>query len=203
MKNKKEYQLNTERSLLQQAAEGDRAAYAELYQLYLPKLYHYLYAINRSKEDTEGILQDIFLKLWENREDLTGIRILNSYLFKIARNRLMNLFDHQKVHRKALGYIGRDGEAIGNNPEDALIYRQYGEIVQRALNQLSPKRRQVFEMSLQEEMSHQQIAEEMQISKSMVKKQLSAAKRHIKEYLSVHAGITAVIAVVANTVILK
>ncbi|MFA6083231.1 RNA polymerase sigma factor [Mucilaginibacter sp.] len=197
------YQLEAEPLLLQRAAAGDRSAYAVLYQFYLPKLYHYLYGIIRSKEDTEEILQDIFLKLWENKEDLTEIKTLNSYLFKIARNRLMNLYDHQKVRRKAMDYIGRDGEAIGNNSEDSLIYSQYGEIVERALSQLPPKRRQVFEMSLRQEMSHDQIAEAMQISKSMVKKQLTAANRHVKEYLHIHAGISATITIAAGLIIFQ
>ena len=201
MEKNKAYQLEAEPALLQRASTGDRNAYAVLYQFYLPKLYHYLYGILRSKEDTEEILQDIFLKLWEKKEELTEITTLNSYLFKIARNRLMNLYDHQKVRRKAMDYIGRDGETTGDNAENSLIYKQYSEIVQRALNQLPPKRRQVFEMSLQQDMSHDQIAENMQISKSMVKKQLVAANRHVKEYLHLHAGISATISIAAGIII--
>ncbi|MES2826671.1 MAG: RNA polymerase sigma-70 factor [Bacteroidota bacterium] len=198
---KSAYDMEAETLLLQHAAAGDRDAYAKLYQFYLPKLYQYLYGIIRSKEDTEEILQDIFLKLWENKESLSEIKNLNSYLFKIARNRLMNLYDHQKVRRKAIDYIGRDGEAAGDNAEDGLIYRQYKEIVQRALEQLPPKRRQVFEMSTQQELSHEQIAEALQISKSMVKKQLTAANRHVKEYLHIHAGISASITIAAGLII--
>lgn len=201
MAKKAVHQLEAEDMLLQRAAAGDRGAYAVIYQFYLPKLYHYLYGIIRSKEDTEEILQDIFLKLWENRTDLKEIRTLNSYLYKIARNRLLNVYDHEKVRRKAMTYIGRDGEATVNSTEKDLIFREYGAIVQRALNQLPPKRRQVFEMSVQQELSHAQIAEAMHISKSMVKKQLVAANRYVKDYLQLHAGITVTIAIAAGSMI--
>jgi RNA polymerase sigma-70 factor (family 1) len=195
------FHLEAESVLLQRAAMGDRSAYAVLYQFYLPKIYHYLHGILRSKEDTEEILQDIFLKLWETRTELTKIETLNSYLFKIARNRLLNLYDHQKVRRKALDYIGRHTETSRGSCEDTLIYKQYDEIVKRALSRLPPKRRQVFEMSLQQGMTHSQIAEAMHISKSMVKKQLTAANRYVKDYLHVHADILATITIAAGLII--
>lgn len=190
------YKLEAEPQLLQRAAEGSREAYAMLYKHYLPKLYKYLYDITRSKEDSEEILQDVFLKLWEKKEDLGDIKTLSGYLFGIARNKLMNRYDHQKVQRKAIDYFAQHKEEIRSTTEDLYIYRQYNEVVQRAINALPPKRRQVFEMSTQQELSHDEIARELKISKSMVKKQLYAANNYVKEYLQLHAGLTATIAVV-------
>jgi len=179
--------------LLQQAGEGSRQAYAALYHFFLPKLYQYIYNIIRSKEDTEEILQDIFLKLWEKKEELKNVRSLNSYLFRIAHNKLMNLYDHQKVEQKAMNYVYLHAEESGATTEDNYIYKQYNEAAQLALSSLPPKRRQVFEMSTQQDLSLDEIAAELQISKSMVKKQLYSANRHIKEYLQLHAGLTATI----------
>jgi len=195
------YTSETELNLLQQAAEGCRESYAILYQFFLPKLYQYVYGIIRSKEDTEEMLQDIFLKLWERKEELENIRSLNSYLFRIARNNLINLYDHQKVQQKAISYICRHAEESGTTIEDHYIYQQYNEVAQRALNSLPSKRRQVFEMSTQQELSHDEIACELQISKSMVKKQLYAANRHVKEYLEIYGGLTATITCIAGMLV--
>ncbi len=82
----------------------------------------------------------------------------------------MNHFDHQKVKLRAMNYIGERSQKTGSTSEDHYIYRQYNEVVQQAINSLPPKRRQVFEMSTQQELSHDEIAEELHISKSMVKK---------------------------------
>lgn len=203
MEKKIAYSPEAESQLLQQAAVGSREAYAVLYQHYLPKLYKYLYGIIRSKEETEEILQDIFLKLWEKKAELSSIKALNSYLFRIARNRLMNHYDHQKVRQKAINYIGQKDEENGSTVEDQYIYKQYNEVVQKAISALPPKRRQVFEMSTQQELSHDQIAEELNISKSMVKKQLYAANSYVKEYLQLHAGLTASIAIAASVLLTK
>ncbi|WP_029279252.1 RNA polymerase sigma factor [Pedobacter borealis] len=184
--------------LLQRASEGSRFAYAALYRFFLPKLYQYIYKIIRSKEDTEEILQDIFLKLWEKKEDLKNVHSLNSYLFRIAHNKLMNLYDHQKVKQKAMSYLYQHIEESGATSEDQYIYHQYSEAAQLALNSLPPKRRLVFEMSTQQELSYDEIAVQLQISKSMVKKHLYSANRHIKEYLRLHAGLTATITLAAS-----
>lgn len=195
-----QYSLHTEPQLLQLAAQGDRDAYARLYQHYLPKLYKYLYEIIRSRQDTEEILHDIFLKLWEKRADLEQVRSFNSFVFRIARNRLMNLYDHQKVTRKAIDYISKNTANESGTADERLIYNQYQKVVDAAINAMPPKRRQVYEMSIQQELSYDEIADLLGISKSMVKKQVYAAKDHIREYLQLHAGITTVIVAAAGAV---
>jgi len=72
-----------------------------------------------------------------------------------------------------------------------------------ALGALPPKRRQVFEMSTQEDLSMDEIAARLNISKSMVKKQLYAANSSVKEYLQLHAGLTASIAIAASFLLVK
>lgn len=197
MEQKAAYDIEAEPQLLKLAAEGNREAYAVLYQHYLPKLYKYLYGIIRSKEDTEEILQDIFLKLWERKEELTKVKEFNSYLFRITRNKLMNRYDHQKVERKAIDYFVQHKEESRNSIDENYTYRQYDEVLQRAIKSLPPKRRQVFELSTQQELSHDEIAIQLNISKSMVKKQLYAANNYVKEYLQLHVGLTASIALAA------
>jgi RNA polymerase sigma-70 factor (family 1) len=203
MEKKTAYSLEAEPQLLQQAADGSREAYAVLYQNYLPKLYKYLYDMLRSKQDTEEILQDIFLKLWEKKEDLADIKTLNGYLFRVARNRLMNHYDHQKVRQKATNYFNAQSEPIGATAADIYTYKEYSVVMEMALGALPPKRRQVFEMSTQEDLSMDEIAARLNISKSMVKKQLYAANSSVKEYLQLHAGLTASIAIAASFLLVK
>jgi len=195
------YTRETEQILLRQAAAGSREAYAALYRYFLPKLYQYTYNIVRSKEDTKELLQDIFLKLWEKKEDLEKVSSLNSYLFRMAHNKLMNLFDHQKVRQKAMDYIGMHAVETGSTLEDEYIYNEYSETARRAVNSLPPKRRQVFELSNMHDLSYDEIAAELQISKSMVKKQLYSANRQIKDYLDLDAGVKVTIAITAGIII--
>jgi RNA polymerase sigma-70 factor (family 1) len=203
MEKKAIYSPEAESQLLQEAANGSREAYAMIYQHYLPKLYKYLYDILRSKQDTEEILQELFLKLWEKKEELAEIKTLNSYLFRIARNRLMNYYDHQKVKQKATSYFSAKAEPIGASADDNHTYKEYSDVMEMALSALPPKRRLVFELSTIEELSMDEIATRLNISKSMVKKQLYAANNSVKEYLQLHAGLTASIAIAASVLFVK
>ncbi|TDQ07337.1 RNA polymerase sigma factor [Pedobacter metabolipauper] len=187
--------LNEEHLLLQQASLGNRTAFTSLYTFYLPKLYKYVYPFaSFCKEDTEELLHDIFMKIWERKEELPKIKSFNSYLYRMAKNKLVNLHEHKKVKEKAFNYIIHHSEVSGNHADDNYIYSQYREIIHQAIDALPPKRKRIFEMSSYEELSQDEIAKELKISKSMVKKQLYAATRHIKEYLRIHADLTAFLA---------
>ncbi|QKJ30669.1 RNA polymerase sigma-70 factor [Mucilaginibacter mali] len=192
--------IPAEPRLLELAAQGDRDAYASLYQFYLPRLYKYLFGIIRSREDTEEILHDMFLKLWEDRANLARVQSFNSYIFRIAKNKLLNLYKHQQVARKAIDYFTQNASESTDAADERLIYRQYQSVIDAAINSLPPKRRQVYELCTQQELSYDEVADQMGISRSMVKKQIYAAKDHIREYLQMHADISAAILIAAGAI---
>lgn len=194
MKNTAKYSLEEEHLLLQQIAIGNREAFTAIYTFYIPKLYKFIHPFLRfSKEDTEEVLHDLFMKVWERKEDFAKVSSLNSYLYGMAKNKLVNIHAHQKVKQKAIDYISANSATVGNAADEPFIYAQYNVMMQDAIGMLPPKRRQVFEMSTYQELSYDEIAAELQISKSMVKKQFYCASKQVKEYLRVHADVTAVI----------
>ena len=77
--------------MLQRTAEGSREAFEKLYAHYYAGLYRFIAFIIDSHEDTEEIIQDIFLKVWVKKETLVGIRSFEDYLFRMARNRVFDL----------------------------------------------------------------------------------------------------------------
>ncbi len=74
-----------ESSLLKKASAGDRIAFSTLYTHYFPRLYRFVFFINQSHEDTEEILQDVFLKIWDKKESLPRIRSFEDYIFRMAK----------------------------------------------------------------------------------------------------------------------
>ena len=180
-----------ENSLLKNAANGDQGAFAILYEKYHQKIFIFINGMLNSKEDSEEIVQDIFINLWENKEKLIKIRSLNSYLYRTAKNRLINLHEHRKVQQRAIKYLKSDQQNFARAADEKLIYKQYERVFLDALKLLPPKRKVVFEMRVYKELSNDEIASELQISKSMVKKQLYAATKHVKEYLFQNSGIIA------------
>lgn len=188
------HSLEDEQLLLQQVAIGNREAFTTIYTFYVPKLYQYIQPFVRfSKEDTEEILHDLFMKIWERKEEFAKITSLKTYLYAMARNKLVNVHAHRKVKQKAIDYISTHRVTSGDAADEHFIYAEYNLLMEHAIGLLPPGRRQVFEMSTYQELSYDEIAIELQISKSVVKKQFYSASKQIKEYLRVHADLTTVI----------
>jgi RNA polymerase sigma-70 factor (family 1) len=179
-----------ERVLLIQCSKGDRQAYAILYTRYMSQICRYLFLFTRSKEYSEEIAQDVFVGIWEKKESLSRVLSFRAYAFKIAKNHLINQIRRRDTETKILNYLRPTTEDCGGYSDSEAIYNQYYQIAIAAKDQLPPKRKRIFEMSTEEGLSLDAIAEELSISKSVVKKQLYAATDFIREYLRKHAEMT-------------
>lgn len=173
----------TDLLLLQQVAAGDRKAFTQLYTGWLNNVYDYVYCFTRSAETTEELVQEIFIKVWEHREKLTAVRSFKSYLFRIAKNSVIDHIRHQQVKHKVLQSISQQTTEAHTETEQQVYYADYYNIAREAIEQLPEKRKLIFQLSTQEGLSHDEIASRLSISKSVVKKQLYAAFDFVRQYL--------------------
>jgi RNA polymerase sigma-70 factor (family 1) len=175
--------LADEQLLLQKTANGSREAYTTLYKHYYPGLYRFVSFIIDSHEDSEEIIQDIFLKIWIKRETLIGIRSFENYLFRMAKNRI---FDRTRQSKTRLALIRQISAQIQENEDstyNGLLFQEYHAIAKEAINLLSPRKKQIFLMNAQQEMTAREIADTLGITRTTVKKQLYEAIHFIKDYL--------------------
>ena len=183
--------LTEERQLLERVAEGDWDAYTHLFNHYLPKLTHYIFPLTgNAKADTEDIIQDIFLLIWEKKEVLIAVRYFDQYLFRTAKNKFIDQLRRQKAVNKIHVNYERLQSGYHLHPESSLQCTEYTAIAAEGIDRLSDKLRKVFILSTQEELSLAEIAEELGLPKETVKKRLYLATRSVKEYLQKHAGWT-------------
>ncbi|HEU4555409.1 MAG TPA: sigma-70 family RNA polymerase sigma factor [Chitinophaga sp.] len=171
------------RELLLKAAAGDRQAFADLYTACFPGLFRFVHITTRSRTDAEEVIQDIFLKLWERRETLTGIHSLQDYLFIMARHRLFDQARQQTTRLKAVQELGAAQHAAADTVEGALIYKEYERAAIDAITRLPKRRQLIFFMRTQQSMSLNEIAAAFRISRSAVKKHLYASIHFIKQQL--------------------
>ncbi|WP_254562233.1 RNA polymerase sigma factor [Dyadobacter diqingensis] len=183
--------LTDERDLMDRCAGGDREAYANLYTAYLSALMKYMFLFTKSRELSEEIVQDVFVKIWEKKEGLLTVHSFQAYIFKTAKNQLLDHMRKEQSQSRFFTLSGPFEEACEEQADDNLIYGQYYQLAQDAINLLPEKRREVFELKTREELSLDEIAERLAISKSVVKKQLYAATGFVKDYLRKHGEITA------------
>lgn len=180
-------ELINESTFLKRASEGDRIAFTTLYTHYFPRLYRFVFFINQSHEDTEEILQDVFLKIWDKKESLLRIRSFEDYIFRMAKNKLFDLAKKNKANVKMIHRLMPLQTEAGSDATDEVTFKEYHRVAMEAITHLPERKRTVFLMSVEEDMSLDEIASELKISRSAVKKHLYAAVRTIKEQLRLHA----------------
>jgi RNA polymerase sigma-70 factor (ECF subfamily) len=157
-----------------------------LYKRYQPRLLRLLQPF-RDVESPEEIIQDIFLKLWLKREFMTGLRSVEHYLYRMARNRLMDL------HRSKQARQAREKEALllSGSPGlfSALEYKEFYAIVLQTLEQLPERQRLIYRLSVFQDRSLDEIAAELGFSKAVVIKQLYLANKYIRAALRQHPSL--------------
>ena len=179
-----------EKALLAQAATGDRKAFTQLYSAQIDNVYNYIFLFTKSKEETEEILQDVFVRIWEKRENLKKVDSFKNYLYKAAKNKLISQMRHLQIRYRVLSEIKRNKAAIQPTTNDEVDYKEYYRVVQMAIEKLPPKRKLIFRLNTENGLSHDEIAEQLQISKSVVKNQLYKAYDFVRQYLSKHGEIS-------------
>ena len=178
-----------EADLLRRVSDGDRKAFTILYSRYLNQLYRYIYLFTKSKVTSEEIVQNIFIKIWTNRQVLKNITSFKGYLYRSAKNLLLDEIRKNQVQTKVHLTLKPKTEESHEESDAVIIYNQYYQIAQDAINLLPEKRKQIVELRIKHHLTLDEIAEELSISKGVVKKQLYAGFSFIKAYLRKHAEI--------------
>lgn len=184
------YSQYTECDLLKQVAAGDRRAFAAVYTRYIGELYRYVYLFTKSNEDTEEIIQSVFVRIWEGRQALSTVMNFKSYLYRCARNLLIDEIRRKQVKQKVLLALMLPTEVSPETSDSKLISKQYYQIAQDAIRLLPKKRKLIVELRTRDELSLDEIAERLSISKSVVKKQLYAGLSFVREYFEKNAELT-------------
>ncbi|UYQ91391.1 RNA polymerase sigma-70 factor [Chitinophaga horti] len=171
----------SEKMLLMQAAEGDQASFSALFHAYKHKLYGFLVRITDAPGMAEDIIQDVFLRLWNKRVELTDIDNFGAYLFRMAQNQALNAL---KRRAREYQYIASLQEPVAPaEAETALNMREVQAKLENAVAQLPPKQKQVFTLSRDKGLKHDEIAREMNISPATVNNHMIEALRTLRKHV--------------------
>ena len=181
--------IHNEKQLLTQVSQGDRQAFQVLYKSCYPLIQRYILLFEPSPNILDELTQDVFVRIWEKRHRLETVESFKGYLFLVTRNVVFNFIRALKVRQK-VKELDESSSPPVNDLENELLFKQYYEIALEAMNKLPPGRRKVLKMSIDDGLSLDEIAIELQISRSGVKKQLYAATAYVRQYLQEHGEIT-------------
>lgn len=174
-----------EKRLLQQIAEGDETAFNLLFKNYRNRLFTYLYKITKSKETSEEIVLDVFLKIWMGRDIVTEIENFEAFLFRIARNKALDFLRSLQKAPNIQHEVWEILELSSNEAtDDNIIQKDTANYIETAVRQLSPQRQKVFLLSREEGLSHEEIAKRLQLSRNTVRNHISASLEFIRYFIN-------------------
>lgn len=174
--------LHSEKQLVARIAEGDQFAFEEVFNFYKDRIYAIAYRLGGSSAVAEDMVQEVFLKLWINREKLSDVEHFRAYLFTIARNHIVRYLKKAA----AAGIIGtitpEHPIATDDNADHRLLEKEYGDILQEAIDKLSPQQALVYKLSKQEGLKREEVATQLGLSQDTVKAHLFMAMKNIRAH---------------------
>ena len=162
--------------------EGNLKAFSQLFDRYGKRLYYFSLGYLKSPEDAEEIVQEVFLKIWHNKEEMAESGSFESYLFTIARNGILNTIRKSKSEQAYLDYL-KIHPTKNILLEEELNFHELEKAYRSAIEQLSPKRKEVFLLNKEQSLTNAQIAQKMNISVKTVENQMTSAISEIRKNL--------------------
>ncbi|MDW7690636.1 RNA polymerase sigma-70 factor [Flammeovirgaceae bacterium SG7u.132] len=164
--------------------KGDVSAFEHLYDLYRDKLYGFSLKLLASEELSKDVVQETFIKLWENRQKIDETKSLSSYLFTISKNLIK---DHQNSYSKAYelsSSLPSNDSSFSVEVLDDLNFNEIKKMEAKVVNDLTPQQKEVYILSRHKHLSHQEIADNMGISVNSVKTHLRLALKTLRVHIS-------------------
>ena len=173
---------NTELLILLQ--RDDKVAFYHLYERYSKRLYGFVYRFIKQETDAEEIVQEVFLKIWETRHKIDAYSSFESLLFTIAYNATMSLFRKRLSEKRYVEHI-QSLQQLKKAPDliEEVQFNDLNEKVQSLINKLTPRQQEIYQLSRESGLSHQEIAQKLNISPGTVKKHISNILSYLKANL--------------------
>lgn len=165
-------------------------AFRELYLRYKDKLWHYCFSFLKSEDETEDMIQEVFIRIWEFRSFLDPALSISSFIYTVARNKMLNFFRDMDVELQLKKTIFQKTLDEETDADSDLIFDEYQQILSDAIEKLPSRRKRIFHMSRVENLSHKEIASNLGISVYTVQEHISESLRFIKAYFLQHADLT-------------
>lgn len=177
---------HSEKLLVSELKNHNEKAFRKLFDFYYQDIYGYSMSILKSKEAAEENVQDVFMKVWQHRENLNTEQSFKSYIFTIARNQAFNYLNkaaNDVLLKEEIFYESQKSHEYGDY---SVREADCKKLRKQAISQLPPKRKQIFKMSRKKGMSYEEISQELGISINTVKNQMSKALESMRVFFRIH-----------------
>jgi RNA polymerase sigma-70 factor (ECF subfamily) len=182
------YIVATDGELVDMAREGDSTAFEYLFNRYNDALHQlYLQKTGGNGEDTDDLIQEIFVKAFLNLAGYNKIYTFGQWIYTIARN---TFIDYVRKRRDNLSIDNTRGEYIPPpiastlNPEENIISQQQRAQIEEFMAKMSPKYRRLIELRFFKDLSYEEIAEQLDLPLGTVKTQIHRARASLMSFIT-------------------
>jgi len=176
---------NLESKYLKALGNGDHHAFDALFTQYHPKVSFFLLGFIKDEEVARDMAQDIFFKVWTNRETISKVDSFKSYLFRMAKNMIYDYYEHSLIKEK---YRNKLSEQPQNHYTDILeeeiFVKELSLLIDIVIEKMPPQRKLIFVKSRKEGHSNEEIAQELNISKRTVENHITQALNDIRKSIT-------------------
>jgi RNA polymerase sigma-70 factor (ECF subfamily) len=175
--------LNSDEKLMQEIKADNMFAFDVLYKKYSKRLYKFAYSILKSSEESENIVQDVFLNLWEHRNNVEKNSSIKYYVFTIAYNSAISILRKKASESQFIEYL-KSLQDLNQEPVNIEIeYNELTDKLNNIINHLPERQKEVYLLHKSEGLKYQEIADRLNISVNTVENHMSRALKAIREKL--------------------
>jgi|APDOM4702015159_1054818.scaffolds.fasta_scaffold76737_2 RNA polymerase sigma-70 factor (ECF subfamily) len=170
----------SDRQLVSRLKLGDKKAFEEIFRKYREKIYYFAIRYYNSAEDAENVVQDVFIKLWDERENVKEELSLNNYIYTIAKNHLFNI-QRKKINERAYRSYIVEHLVQTPNLENEMIFADLKQSIDKIIDELPAQRKKVFVMGNIEGLSNKEVASALNLSVRTIEVHKSLALQALKK----------------------
>jgi RNA polymerase sigma-70 factor (family 1) len=170
--------------IVKKLKEGDVLSFDYFFKKYHKKVYYFAISYLKNKEEAEDVVQEVFINLWKYRNQINEYYVFSKYLFKITYNAACKRFRKQTSDKKHLEDVLQSIIIEDNSTYLDIEYNNLLETANLLIEKLPSRQKNIFLLSIKEQLTNEQIAQKLNISKKTVENYLTMAKTSLRKSLS-------------------
>ena len=171
-----------EKLLIRELRCGNAKAFEVLYKQYNARLFNFSMKIIRNKQDAEGMVQEVFIAVWENREKLDENKSFSGFVFSIAKNKALNRIKQNLSRKVYLEYMQMENQ-VQNDMESDIESRELMDYLLKTIQELPDRTKQIFLLSRNEGLTYKQIASRLDVTENVVDHEIRKSLKYIRDKL--------------------
>ena len=171
----------SEKHIVERLKYGDFEAFDQLFWRYHQRLYYFAESILKNNEDARDVVQEVFYRVWKNRDNLNEESSLKSFLFTISYNLIVDLMRRKMSDRNFRDKLLKNAIRKEAPVEQNIEFKELRTVYNNAVEKLPPQRRKIYKLHRFDELNYEEIAEKLDISVNTVKSQMNKALSYLRK----------------------